>query len=424
MNGDNQKAIELSNKATNMLLSDNLNWQAVALITLGIAYNSIGLVHKSSQAFAQAIAFSSIARNGLTSVVSAAQYARLLIAQGQLRLAARTCDRALEFSSIRGRKGISQAARAFTSLAQIYREWNQLEKAKEFLDKAVELSQSNQNMRDFFEATLEQARWLNASGEPRQAIDLMEQIEFQIREYRLGEFLSEARSIKARLAVYQGDLEAAVHWAAVRGMDSLAGTDYSLEDEFLTYARLLLAQGKYQQVVTLLDRLDKATTESGRKGRWMEIQLLKGLVFEQTGHPRKATLAVQRILQDAEKEGFVRLFLDEGQKIVPLLEISYHSNSLILGSSRAYLHSLIRGLTKKPDGSAAGQLFSKDILTAKELDVLKLLASGNSRIEIANALVITTNTVDTHIKNIYDKLGAHNRVEAIMLGSEIGLIRA
>ena len=54
------------------------------------------------------------------------------------------------------------------------------------------------------------------------------------------------------------------------------------------------------------------------------------------------------------------------------------------------------------------------MLTNREIEVLRVLASGKTDVEIASALCISVNTLKTHLKRIYQKLGARNRVEAVL----------
>ena len=62
------------------------------------------------------------------------------------------------------------------------------------------------------------------------------------------------------------------------------------------------------------------------------------------------------------------------------------------------------------------------VLTARELDVLRLVASGHSNKQVAAALGIGESTVKTHLLKIFDKLGVADRTRAVTLAMERGLL--
>ena len=61
-------------------------------------------------------------------------------------------------------------------------------------------------------------------------------------------------------------------------------------------------------------------------------------------------------------------------------------------------------------------------LTARELEILELIAAGLSNKEIAGRLFVSENTVKTHLSRVFDKLGAKRRTQAVQLGKEQRLI--
>jgi DNA-binding NarL/FixJ family response regulator len=63
-----------------------------------------------------------------------------------------------------------------------------------------------------------------------------------------------------------------------------------------------------------------------------------------------------------------------------------------------------------------------DVLTPREIDVLRLIATGNANKEIAGKLSLTEETVKGHVKNIFAKLGANDRTHAVTIGLRRGII--
>ena len=74
----------------------------------------------------------------------------------------------------------------------------------------------------------------------------------------------------------------------------------------------------------------------------------------------------------------------------------------------------------RKSGQAPPELIEQ--LSERELEVLQLLADGLSRQEIATRLIISLNTVKTHTRNIYSKLGVHNQMQAVGKAQGLGLL--
>ena len=125
---------------------------------------------------------------------------------------------------------------------------------------------------------------------------------------------------KTRVWVAQGRLDEALGWAREQGLSVENDLSYLREFDHITLARVLLA--RYQsdhadhsilEAMGLLERLLKAAEEGGRTGSVIEILVLQALAHHAQGDIPAALLPLQHALALAEPEGYVRIFVDEGQ---------------------------------------------------------------------------------------------------------------
>lgn len=84
--------------------------------------------------------------------------------------------------------------------------------------------------------------------------------------------------------------------------------------------------------------------------------------------------------------------------------------------TRRVIDAFAHGAAHRPDTARLAEL------TPRELDVLRLLARGLANAEIADALVLTPATVKTHVSNVLAKLGLRDRVHAVIVAYETGLV--
>jgi LuxR family maltose regulon positive regulatory protein len=172
----------------------------------------------------------------------------------------------------------------------------------------------------------------------------------------------------------------------------------------------------------LLERLLKDAEEGGRKGCAIEILMLQALAYHIQGNLPAALLPLQRVLELAESEGYVRMFLDEGKNMMQLLREA-SANNIMPDYSDKLLESFKaeqREGKGQPDKAPAQPLIEP--LSQRELEVLRLIAQGLSNQEICERLFLALDTVKGHNRRIFDKLQVQRRTEAIARARELGLI--
>jgi len=118
----------------------------------------------------------------------------------------------------------------------------------------------------------------------------------------------------------------------------------------------------------------------------------------------------------AAPEGYVRTFLDEGPAMTRLLKVAARRSN-----APAYVHQLVRAAGTDA-GTRPPRQGSVDALSERELEVLRLLRGDLDGPELANELVVSLNTLRTHTKNIYAKLGVRSRRGAVRRAEELGLL--
>jgi LuxR family maltose regulon positive regulatory protein len=151
------------------------------------------------------------------------------------------------------------------------------------------------------------------------------------------------------------------------------------------------------------------------------------LILQAQGAVDRAMAALAHGLALAEPQGYVRLVLDQGQGLVPLLR-----EAVARGISAKYAGELLSALELEVSGPrvSEGALTPQiqehpplvETLTEREMDVLRLLPTELSSTEIAEELCVAKSTVRTHVKNIYGKLNVHRRWEAVRRAQEAGLL--
>jgi LuxR family maltose regulon positive regulatory protein len=198
--------------------------------------------------------------------------------------------------------------------------------------------------------------------------------------------------------------------------------------------------GSLDEATRLLGRLLQAAETGGRLGSAIQILLLQALAFQAQGDLSHALAALERALALAEPEGYVRIFVDEGEAMRSLLRMLIEKQSRNRDHPlSAYADKLLAAFTQSVAAPKSACPLAQDSqdwagrtraiihqqpgmiepLSERELEVLKLLRSELSGPEIAQQLSVSINTFRTHTKNIFIKLGVNDRRAAIRRAEDL-----
>jgi LuxR family maltose regulon positive regulatory protein len=234
-------------------------------------------------------------------------------------------------------------------------------------------------------------------------------------------------ALRARVWLRQGRLQDALAWARAGKFGFVAEVPFLRECEYLTWARIAIAsaseardESALQECILLLDGLAKSANQAGRSATAIEASILKGIALEKRGDPEAADESIGRALRMAEPEGFVQLFVDEAAVLEPLL-----ARALSGGGNPRFLKAILRrannGTGEEASGMEANRLLVEP-LSSRELEVLGLIYDGHANQAVADKLYIALSTVKKHLNNIFGKLGAKNRTDALRRARELGLL--
>jgi LuxR family maltose regulon positive regulatory protein len=395
MRGDNAATVTYGRQALDLLEDDDHLGHGAATGLLGLASWSAGDLEAAHTAYTDCM--TSLIRVGYLSdaLGCSITLADLAITQGRLREAMRVYERALEL----GQDGpvLRGTADMYVGLSAIHRERDELPAALELLQRSQLLGDTMGLPQNPYRSRVAMARIREAAGDLAAAASLLDEAE---RLY-FGDFSPDVRPVsamKARLWIRQGKVDEALAWAR----DLPGELVYLREFEHITFARALLAAESLDEARALLEGLLHEAETGGRIGSVIEILVLQALSLDL---PR-ALVPLERALTLAAPEGYVRVFVDEGPAMVRLLKAAAKQ-----GIPVDHLTGASESAKRVPDE-----------LSERELEVLRLLGTELTGPDIARELTVSVNTLRTHTKNIYLKLGVNNRRSAVRRADELGLL--
>jgi len=339
--------------------------------------------------------------------------------RGHLQLAAEAFEEALQMlSGLHPHSTAGESGLAHLGLGELAYEWNQLAQADSHLEAAADLLRRG-NPLVFPQALVAQALALQARGRREASLERMSQAVELARSSNITWMASNVAAAQARLALRQGDLEAAGHWAETCGLD--AGDDIGINHlaEYMTLARVRLAFGQAEDAGDLLSPVDDFVQSLELTGRIVEARILQALVYRALGKQVEARANLAEAVKLAAPDGYIRSFLDEGRELALLLEQATVGEPLAAEHVERLKRAFASSSTVETQAEPTALL---DPLTDREVEVLRLLAADLSSPEIARELTIAVSTVRTHRKNIYSKLDVHSRYEAVLRAEELQLL--
>ena len=413
--GDIRGAIEMATMALRYLPPADTANRNFARYMLGRAYLLDGDLAQAEQTLNENVR-ECIETEG-TNIIAGTLAAiwRLYRAEGRLRECMRILQEGWSYVETRDPRRVSAAGTGLAGQGYILLEWNKLSDAERVARRALELSERWMHPTSICNCYCLLVRIYLAQQNLPAAREALRCGEEAVRGRKpFVEAESELNAVRVRYWLAVGEHGAASRWAAQRRADSASGpaVTFTREQDQISLARVALAEGNWEAGIRALEQLGTSAESGERFGDLIEILILQALALQGRGDMLLARSILQKSLTLAEPEGYVRTFAEEGEPMRKLLENYMRSSS---GLPSAYAERLLSAMRESRPTAAIGERTEEPLepLTARELDVLRLLVEGRSNRQISQALILSEGTIKFHVHNVLQKLGVHSRSEAI-----------
>jgi LuxR family transcriptional regulator, maltose regulon positive regulatory protein len=410
--------------AQELLPEENLFLHSLVADNLGMIHTLRGEFDAAADSFERAAEMGRRAGNLLVAVGALTNMAGIWMVQGHLRRAWSAYQRALALATDPNGRRLPVASKALLGLGSIAREWNNLDTARDYLNECIDLFEYFIEVGSVI-AYLTLARIDEVEGRLMAAQELVDRARQAAIEFEVSNIDDElVDSYQAQLWIAQGRLGEAEYWIEQIDLESklesvgASGIHPLQAHQYLVLARYYIAQKRYADSLRVLEVIIRGAAGYKNRRTGIQAEVLKALVHYAMGNMTEALTVLEQALVFGKREGYMRVFLDEGEALLGLLYKAAER-----GIVPEYVgHLLAVSTMPKVQPEAGLQEGLVEPLSERELEVLELIASGLSNREIAEKLIIAVSTVKGHTANIYGKLGVRSRTQAIARAKQLSIL--
>jgi LuxR family maltose regulon positive regulatory protein len=429
--GNIAESTECMEKALKLLPQDNSWLRSLILLNLGVTYFVADNYQAAKQLLPEVSRIGQVRGTADPAIAGLYLQAQFLALRGQLDEATSLCQQGLELATERHWLATYAGVLVGVALADLLREQNQLDAAAQHLTQSIDRAIPNRQP-GLMMGYITLARVRQAQGDLQGAWAAIHEAE-RCQPW-LWSTIPSIEACKARLYLAERNLEGAFPsklcgalnaWLENSGLNIEGKLHYSATQQFpraseldyLTYARVLLADGRSKDALRLLTRIQEFAHAGGRTIRVMEALLLQALVLQAQGDLERSLNALNQALNIPRQGHYIRLFVDEGKPMAELLQRAALKRIYPDEAKR-----LLRIFDLVQEKSKITHQPLIEPLSDRELEVLQHLATGMSNQAIADQLFVSLAAVKWHARNIYGKLEVNNRTQAVARARELRLL--
>lgn len=414
--GDNQATIASAEQALALIGVGDEALRADLLISLGFVHRGLGDLRKSTGLFDEAARLGRSSGSPQSELWGVRYLAVDWVAQGRLADAwALISDELDRIDQVGSFQDFARAA-LLVGRAELEYERNDLAAGRGSVEEAIRIAQVAGDAKILMNAYVVQMHLDFAEGNIESSLHAI------LRAQRLLNGRQEA-ALHAGILLASGNLAAARQWADASGFTL---SDPLLCDrgpaEQVTFARIRFESGAREDAIALLERLREDAGRYDWVKRVIQVSAVLAGAYERMGDTDRANDAIETAIRLATSERYVRSILDAGGDVETPIR-SVLRRGTLSPVERAFALDLVRA-SSRSDGVLPNRetMPMVEPLTERQFQILQLLAAGRSNREIAAELFVAEGTVKAHVHQLYGKLMARNRIEAIANAHHLGLV--
>lgn len=417
---DSSKINKYLEKARNYSNEHNQNiLHAATALLSGAACIYDGEVLKALEFYEESLKISKNINNYYLAVMSNRSIIISKILRGNLYDGEKQCIDLLKYLQMRHAENIPIAGEIYNDLAEVYYEWNDLQKAKENAIKALEFAKKGEVTWVLCRSYMILAKIYFANSNITEAIDYIKAAEKMINNTKLFDLGTELLVISENVLLRSGKVHEAEKWIKNDELYKIDLSNIGYAYYCITKLRYFILSNQMEEAEELANKLCRSF-ESRKIYRVLaEALILKSIINEKKGNNEEMLEDIIKAVNISYKENYLRIFLDEGEYLKNrILREKEKLISRLEKDQAVFLNNMIKAFSNREEINNAD---INEILSIREMEVLKYLKEGLNNTEIANSLFVSVNTVKTHLLNIYTKLDVHSRTEALAKANELGI---
>jgi LuxR family maltose regulon positive regulatory protein len=434
--GEESATLAFCQQALAHLSEQNFLARAEVAFARSLAYHSCGDIVASIKSSREATMLAQAEGDISSTIFYLCRTTYSLLESGHLHEAVQVAEQVAQLGATPVGLPHAMVCWAYIHHANVLREWNRLDEALELALQAIRLCEQTETFVSLYLGYTVLMRICLARGEINTAGSAFQKAE----ELLAKSYSPHRRDVYVIVNWVQfwlasGASGRAIHWAQDLAQHAKVHSQLARERQDVARARVLLAQQKPMEALSLLAPLEVSAEQQARWGHVIEIKVLQALAHHMRDKAREATSTLSQAVRLAEPEGYIRIFVDEGAPMVALLSRLQEQErehgptaylDTVLAAFAISLHNekaamqLTNGASHPLKYDPSSPLI--ELLSGRELEVLGLLEQGASNQEIAQDLVLALSTVKSHVRTILSKLEVSNRTQAVKRARTLGLL--